>query len=1019
MKKLLLLPLFVVVCLAGDSSVRVIATTATTVTESTLANISTRAFVQTGDNVVIGGFIVQGAQPKRVIIRAIGPELTQYDVPNALANPTLELHDCTGALIASNNNWRTTIIGGMITANQVRDIRASGYAPSDELESAIIAELPAGNYTAIARGVNNLTGVALVEVYGLSPGASSILGNISTRSYVQTDDNVMIGGFIIQGTRPKGVILRAIGPELSQYGVPNTLADPTLELHDSTGALIASNDNWQHTAIGGIITADQVRDILNSGLPPGHRNESAITATLPPGNYTAIVRGVSNTTGVALIDGNMASPTYTWTGTVDSNWSNPANWNPNEIPQSGDTAVISSGTSNSPTISNGNIEDVQIALGSPDGGSVTLGAASVDFTGTSLTIMSGDPSSSPVEATLSCQGSISFDGRITVEAFGGSLTIDAGDGTFTLTDSPLTTFVLVTQESSLFFKGQEIVTAGVIEIEGTADIAEGVTFGGSGILTLDSGGYLSVEGTVPSGQQIDFADGTGRISIGNPTAFSGTLGFTPVSGARMDFPGIQAQSVGVDPLGKVLTLYAGPNQTGGILAQVNVQTIDEESLQPTHPPTVPLLTGCDFALSSDGKGGTLATYLPQGTTYLEQSMPVPVIAPTGSKVSLPTIFSQSFGTSTPRFYSITLLRPTQLKNTNTDHKYWGSKPVVPAWFVNGERMTSKTYTVRDTDNVELLVGNNISFPAQFNAQVTGASSGPEAEIVTYSVWTVDPQVAQIVGTTATPGQPTPINIGVAALTLASTFSDVPNTNLCNWIADDVAAAAGAAMPLPDAQLDPTTNVRGGFWRIAYTGARPNPVENWLTKVMPGDIVRMQWDGGGGHTTTALSSLNADGQIEVYDNVDKIHNATFIGIHNALYWKGTNPASITIYRLDPKQQYLILGSNLGEVIQGSVYNNLIKPGGGSDVIIAGPKNNKIQDITSNLNGITVTNFNAGDILNFTDLDPNGTTAQYNATTGVLSVSNNGQQVATIRMPGLNAPAQFLVTSNPGGGSNISF
>jgi hypothetical protein len=400
-------------------------------------------------------------------------------------------------------------------------------------------------------------------------------------------------------------------------------------------------------------------------------------------------------------------------------------------------------------------------------------------------------------------------------------------------------------------------------------------------------------------------------------------------------------------------------------------------------------------------------------------MPVPVIAPTGSKVSLPTIFSQSFGTSTPGFYSITLLRPTQLKNTNTDHKYWGSKPVVPAWFVNGERMTSKTYTVRDTDNVELLVGNNISFPAQFNAQVTGASSGPEAEIVTYSVWTVDPQVAQIVGTTATPGQPTPINIGVAALTLASTFSDVPNTNLCNWIADDVAAAAGAAMPLPDAQLDPTTNVRGGFWRIAYTGARPNPVENWLTKVMPGDIVRMQWDGGGGHTTTALSSLNADGQIEVYDNVDKIHNATFIGIHNALYWKGTNPASITIYRLDPKQQYLILGSNLGEVIQGSVYNNLIKPGGGSDVIIAGPKNNKIQDITSNLNGITVTNFNVGDILNFTDLDPNGTTAQYNATTGVLSVSNNGQQVATIRMPGLNAPAQFLVTSNPGGGSNISF
>ena len=123
--------------------------------------------MQTGDNVMIGGFIVQGTEPKRVIVRAIGPELTQYGVPNALANPTLELHDGTGALIASNDNWVTTIIGGIITANQVRDIQASGYAPSDRRESAIIADLPPGNYTAIVRGVNNTTGVALVEVYDL------------------------------------------------------------------------------------------------------------------------------------------------------------------------------------------------------------------------------------------------------------------------------------------------------------------------------------------------------------------------------------------------------------------------------------------------------------------------------------------------------------------------------------------------------------------------------------------------------------------------------------------------------------------------------------------------------------------------------------------------------------------------------------------------------------------------------------------------------------------------------------
>jgi hypothetical protein len=267
-----------------------------------LGNISTRAFVQTGDNVMIGGFIVRGSQLKRVIIRAIGPELTQYGVPNPMLNPTLELHDVTGALIASNDNWQTTIIGGIITSDQRAEIRASGHAPGDGRESAIIADLPPGNYTAIVRGVNGSTGVALAEVYDLSPEANSTLGNISTRAFVQTDDNVMIGGFIVQGTQPKKVILRAIGPELTQYGVPNALANPTLELHDHTGALIASNDNWQHTIIGGIITTGQVHDIRNSGYAPGDPRESAILADLPPGNYTAIVRGVNGTTGVALVE---------------------------------------------------------------------------------------------------------------------------------------------------------------------------------------------------------------------------------------------------------------------------------------------------------------------------------------------------------------------------------------------------------------------------------------------------------------------------------------------------------------------------------------------------------------------------------------------------------------------------------------------------------------------------------------------------------------------------------------------
>ena len=249
---------------------------------------------------MIGGFIIQGTERKTVIIRAIGPELTQFGVPNVLLNPTLELHDATGALLASNDDWQTTIIGGIIIHNQVQQIINSGHAPMDPRESAIIASLPAGNYTAIVRGVSNTRGVALVEAYDLSPDADSKLDNLSTRSFVQTADNVMIGGFIVAG--PKRVLIRALGPELTQFNVPNVLADPTLELHNGTGALIASNNNWQTTIIGGIIMNDQVMAILNTGLAPTDGRESAIIANLPAGNYTAIVRGVNGTTGVALVE---------------------------------------------------------------------------------------------------------------------------------------------------------------------------------------------------------------------------------------------------------------------------------------------------------------------------------------------------------------------------------------------------------------------------------------------------------------------------------------------------------------------------------------------------------------------------------------------------------------------------------------------------------------------------------------------------------------------------------------------
>ena len=248
---------------------------------------------------MIAGFIVQGSPQKTVLIRALGPSLTQFGVPDVLANPQLELHD-VNSLIGMNNDWQTTQIGGVITSDQVAEIRNSGLAPSDPLESALIATLPPGNYTAIVSGVNNTTGNGLAEVYDLSPNSGSLLANISTRGFVQTGDNVMIGGFIVV-TQPTRVIIRAIGPSLSQFGVPAALANPQLELHDAN-SLIAQNDDWQTTQIGGIITSDQVAEIQNSHLAPTNPAESAIIATLQPGTYTAIVRGVNNTTGNALVE---------------------------------------------------------------------------------------------------------------------------------------------------------------------------------------------------------------------------------------------------------------------------------------------------------------------------------------------------------------------------------------------------------------------------------------------------------------------------------------------------------------------------------------------------------------------------------------------------------------------------------------------------------------------------------------------------------------------------------------------
>jgi uncharacterized delta-60 repeat protein len=260
-----------------------------------VANVSTRLPVGTGDNALIEGFIVQGpaGSTKKIIVRAIGPSLAPFGIPDALANPTLEIHDASAnnATVATNDDWKTTQVGGLITGDQSAEIASSGVPPSNDFESAIIADLAPGSYTAVVRGAGDTVGTGVVDAYDLSAASPARLANISTRGLIQPGDKLMIAGFIIQNAPVRAVVL-AIGPSLSAFGISNALPDTTLQLRDSNGAIVRENDDWQ---------TDQKQELESIGLQPTNDLEAALVDTIPPGQYTAQVRGKPETTGIGVV----------------------------------------------------------------------------------------------------------------------------------------------------------------------------------------------------------------------------------------------------------------------------------------------------------------------------------------------------------------------------------------------------------------------------------------------------------------------------------------------------------------------------------------------------------------------------------------------------------------------------------------------------------------------------------------------------------------------------------------------
>jgi hypothetical protein len=254
-------------------------------TSSRLVNLSTRMQVGLTDEVLIGGFIIQGDQLKKVVLRAIGPSLAASGVSGALQDPQLELHDASGALLESNDNWQDSLAASEIAADQL--------APSDPRESAIVTRLGPGNYTAIVSGVNNTTGIALVENYTLDTSATHA-ANISTRGRIGAGDGALIGGFIVGGESSKNILIRGLGPSLGAAGISGAVANPLIELHDGTGQIVSSNDNWN--------TGGQASEIMATGIPPDDPRESALIATVAPGAYTAVMRGAGGGEGLALIE---------------------------------------------------------------------------------------------------------------------------------------------------------------------------------------------------------------------------------------------------------------------------------------------------------------------------------------------------------------------------------------------------------------------------------------------------------------------------------------------------------------------------------------------------------------------------------------------------------------------------------------------------------------------------------------------------------------------------------------------
>ncbi len=698
-----------------------------------------------------------------------------------------------------------------------------------------------------------------------------------------------------------------------------------------------------------------------------------------------------------------------WNGGT-GDWFDPTNWTVSSggtaVPQPGDSVTLDGGTATISAVDAATslLEAETINLGSTNSATPAVLQVTDATFGRDTAIRGGADQSS---GTFEAIGSTGFNGRVSSTARAGSLTLDIeSNGTTAVFENEKPASLIATQKGTLRITGNgTIENTGLILAQGSIDIGSGVdVVDNAGTILVQNGGSLTVEGSIDS--TISFADATGRITLVDLAKAQQSLISGFQEGNAIDLANVQADSFNYDTASALLTLI----QQGTTVGSLHVSTFDKQST---------------FALATDGGNGTLISY-DQPNPLLVDGFPIVIAAAPGQTVPLATILTEAFGTVPASYASYGLSYMGASALANADWSYWNpAQPSVSPWLVNGTIVApqsesppltaTQTLTAAQISTAAYQAGNNIGPEQYIQVPISGNGSVPTQNIY-YALITVDPHV---ISPTASSGIVNPSDIVASALRFAAFYPNPPNDNDCNFIAAAMAGAAGATMPFRTGSTDPNANESGGFWRIIYRGIdQQNPVSDWSTLVQPGDIVRMGWQGGGEHTTTILAK-NADGSVVVYDNIDDGPDAGFstIGIHDANYWNNTLPTSITIYRLDPGHQYLITDGPQADIIQGSIYDNLIQPGGGADSITAGAASNEIQDIATDLNGVTVTDFHAGDQLDVTDLAPGAASVTYDSNSGTLSIFDDLTLVSNLNLP-VGLTGHFTTATDGNGGTLVN-